>query len=243
MRTMRTMIVSVSVATIVALSSTSLADPTAEDLFNEGQAEYDRHNFALAVERWQAAYRVAKEPALLFNIAQAYRLANDCESALSTYKRFIAEDPASERWKDANAFVRELELKCRPSLTLEDPRRIENTRPVENARSGQSLKMAGVVAGSGVVLLVTGLVLGKHASTLGDEVTAACSTSCDWAVQKDKDATGHRNAAIGYALDALGVAAIAGGAIMYYLGDRTHPVAVSPRLREGGASISWSGAW
>ncbi len=235
---MRTMIA--SVAAIVALSSTALAGPTAEDLFNEGQAEYDRRNYALAVDRWQEAYRVVKEPGLLFNIAQAYRLANDCENALSTYNRFIAEDPASERRKDADAFVRELELRC-PSSThvVEEP-----TRPVGDARSGQSLMIAGgVVAGSGVVLLVTGLVLGKHASTLGDEVTTACSASCDWTTQKDKDAAGQRNAAIGYALDAIGVAAIAGGAIMYYLGDRKHTVSVSPRLREGGASISWSGAW
>jgi hypothetical protein len=93
------------------------------------------------------------------------------------------------------------------------------------------------------VLFVTGLALGKHASTLGDEVTSACSTSCDWEVQKDKDAAGHRDAAIGYTFDVIGIAAIAGGAVMYYLGDRANSVAVSPRPREDGAVVSWSGSW
>ncbi len=237
--------ITIIVATIVVLCSAALAAPTAEELYNAGQAAYDGHNYALAIDRWQEAYRLSKEPGLLFNVAQAYRLANDCENALSTYKHFIATDPTSERRHDADELVHELEGTCGslPSHIVA-PRPVETTRPLENTRPGQQLKLAGlVIGGSGAVLLVSGLVLGKHASTLGGEVTSACATSCDWAIQNGKDAAGRRDAAIGYALDVAGVAGIAGGAIMYYLGDRAHAVTVSPRPRDGGAVFTWSGAW
>jgi hypothetical protein len=168
------------------------------------------------------------------------RLVNDCENALSTYKRFIATDPMSERRQLADDFVRELEGECGTQL----PHIVEDPHPFENTRSGQNLKLAGfVIGGSGAALLVSGLVLGKHASTLSDEVTSACSMSCDWATNKDKDAAGRRDAAIGYALDAVGVAAIAGGAIVYYFGDRKHALTVAPRPGEGGAVVVWIGSW
>ena len=227
------------VAAIVVLKSSVRAAPPAEELFNAGQEAYDHHDYALAIDRWQESYRLSKEPALLFNIAQAYRLANDCENALSTYKRFIATDPMSEKRQLADDFVRDLEGKCGPP-----PHVVEDPHPVENTRSGQNLKLAGfVIGGSGVALLVGGLLLGKHASTMSDEVTSTCSVSCDWAMEKDKDTAGRRDGAIGYALDAVGVAAIAGGAIVYYLGDHKHAVTVSPRPREGGAVVVWNGSW
>lgn len=89
-------------------------------------------------------------------------------------------------------------------------------------------------------MLATGLVLGHHARTLGDEVTTACATGCDWATQKNKDAAGRRAAAIGVALDVVGIAAVAGGAAMYYFG-RKSPVILAP-TREG-ATVAWGGSW
>jgi tetratricopeptide (TPR) repeat protein len=222
-------------AAILARSSTALATPTAEELFNEGQAAYDHRDYARAIERWHVAYQRSREPGLLYNIAQAYRLANDCPHALSTYRTFIEVDPTSDRRILANALVRELEGTCG------SPHVVEDADPVED---GSRRKFAGLVlGGSGAALLVAGLVVGVHASTLGDEVTEACAARCDWATQKGEDAAGRRDAAIGYALDLVGVAAIAGGAILYYLGDRAHTVVLTPRGREGGAVITWSHTW
>jgi hypothetical protein len=100
-----------------------------------------------------------------------------------------------------------------------------------------------MTGGAGVVLTATGLLFGRRASTLGDEVTNACSVSCDWAEQRSKDVAGRRYATIGYTLDVLGLAAIAGGAVMYFLGDRTSGVTVSPTSHDGGAVLSWRGRW
>ncbi len=245
------------------------AQPTAEDLYAEGQAAYNRADWTTAVARWQASYQLSGEVGLLFNVAQAQRQSGDCVGALANYRRFVAADPepTSEQHKLAEDLARELEFKCEeptspptaPSVTR--PTRAPPDRPADQGerlkvtdglgdredqgdRPGRGLKVAGlVVGGAGVGTFATGLVLGHHASSIGDEVTGACRTTCDWTAWKDKDAAGRRDAAVGRALDVAGVAGIAGGAALYYLGVRQGAVTVSPRSREGGAVISWSMSW
>lgn len=245
---------------IAALGGIAAAEPSAEDLYAEGQAAYDRADYPTAIERWRASYEMSGEAGLLFNLAQAQRLAGNCAEALATYKKFLAADSdlVSEQHKLAEDFAQELDAKCPaepvrhiehpvaprlnlvPGLNLGGELTDRNDRPA----SGRSLRVAGLATGgAGVALLVTGLIVGRHANTLGDEVTNACATSCDWADQKSKEAAGRRDAKIGYALDGVGVAAIAGGALMYYLGSRTSTVGVAPPARDGGAVLSWSGSW
>lgn len=231
--------ITIVVVTLAALCSASQADPTAEMLYSEGQAAYDRADYVLAIDRWQESYRLSQEPALLYNVAQAYRMAGDCTHALSSYRQFVAADPLSERRPLADDFVRELEGRCgHPTPVVQDPRH------VESPDSGRSLKIAGLVTGgAGAALVITGLLMGRRASTLGDEVSRACAESCDWTEQRSKDAAGRRAALIGYSLDAVGVAAIAGGALMYYFGDRRAAISIAPRPHEGGAIVTWRGSW
>jgi tetratricopeptide (TPR) repeat protein len=231
----------VVVGVIAALRLDALAAPTAEDLFNEGQTAYNHGDYTVAIDRWQRSYRLSKEAALLFNIAQAYRLEADCEHALSTYKQFIAIDPTSEQRPRADEFIRELEPKCgTPPRLHVDPVPPE----VENSRSGHTLKLAGLVAGgTGAALLAGGLLLGQHASTLGDEVTTACAVSCDWSAQRDKDAAGRRDATLGRIFDGVGLAAIAAGVTVYVLGDRRSEPQLVVRPTPGGAAVTWSGTW
>ena len=244
---------------MVALENAAFAQPgaEAEGLYTEGQTAYDRADYATAIAKWQASYDVSKEAGLLFNLAQAKRLAGDCVGAIATYRRFDMADAdyTSDQHKLAKDFVRELKGTCptrpppqivdRPTLgnalnlatTLNDPK---SNRP----QSGRTWKIAGLVTGGvGVAVLTVGLTLGHHGTSIGDEVTAACQdpTGCDWAALKDKDAQGKREVAIGKVLDVAGVAVIAGGAIFYYLGIRQETLTVVPA--PGGGVVSWSGAW
>jgi tetratricopeptide (TPR) repeat protein len=253
----------VVVTLIAALRTSAVAAPSAEDLYTEGQAAYDRADYPTAIARWRASYEISGEPGLLFNLAQALRLSGDCPGALSTYRKFVAADPdpTSEQHRLAEDLARELDATCDepPPISIapvEPPAAIPareldpdldlaihlSARDDRTPRPGRTLRIAGLaVGGTGVALLVTGLVVGRHARSLGDEVTTTCASGCDWAVQKSKDAAGKRAATIGYALDAVGVAAITGGAIMYYVGLRR--ISVAPRPSEDGAVISWSGSW
>jgi len=221
----------------IAFCEAAQAAPTAEELFNAGQSAYDEGNFMLAVERWQESFRLSREPAIYFNIGQAYRLAGDCERALTNYRRFIAADPTSERRAIADELVSELEQKCgTPAPNSPVAKTVER-------KATSRLRIAGLAtSGAGGALTITGLLYGWRAASLGEEVSSACSVSCDWATWKDKDTRGRRYATIGYALDVAGIAAIAGGAVMYYLG-RERAVSVVPSPNEDGAVISWSGSW
>ena len=247
---------------LAALETTALAQPSAEDLYAEGQAAYDRADYKEAVAKWQASYDLSKETGLLFNLAQAKRLSDDCAGAIVTYRRFVADDPdpTSEQHKLAQDLALELEGKCPaqktavspPPKVVDDPKLGNklnldihlNDRESDRMRSGRTWKIAGLVTGGiGVVTIAVGLGLGHHGASVGDEVTAACAPSCDWTELKDKDARGRRAVALGKALDVVGVAAIAGGAIFYYLGARQEQIAVTPAPGGGGGVVSWSGSW
>lgn len=254
------------VAAIAALGASARAAPSAEDLYAEGQAAYDRADYPTAIERWRASFEISGETGLLFNLAQAQRLSGDCPDALSTYRKFLAADAdlTSEQHRLAEDLARELDSSCdepppissapvEPPTAAAIPDRAADhdliaavplsARDDRTPRSGRSRRITGLaIAGTGAALLVTGLIVGHHARALGDEVTRACASGCDWTTQRSKDAAGRRDAVIGHALDAVGVAAIAGGAILYYVGVR-EDVVVEPRAHGAGIVVSWSGSW
>lgn len=246
---------------LIAVETSAVAQPSAEDLYAEGQTAYDRGDYKVAVTKWQTSYDLSKESGLLFNLAQARRQSGDCPGSLSTYRQFVAADtePTSEQHQLAEDFVRELEGTCPAKAALVAPSKIVappnldqklnsvaglNDRKSDPSRSGRAWKIAGLVTGGvGIVTIGLGLGLGHHGATIGDEVTAACRTSCDWAALKDKDARGARDVAIGKALDVIGVAAVAGGAVFYYLGVRRDSETLTVAPSGGGAVVSWSGSW
>jgi hypothetical protein len=79
----------------VAVSRPAAADPkTAAEWFNVGDNNYNLGNFEKAIEAFRKAYELEKDDALkpiyLYNIAQSYRQAGDCENAVFFYKRFLS---------------------------------------------------------------------------------------------------------------------------------------------------------
>jgi tetratricopeptide (TPR) repeat protein len=63
--------------------------PRGEVLFRRGVAAYDAHEYASAIEWFEKAYATDAEPAILFNIAQAYRALGDCPKALEKVEMFL----------------------------------------------------------------------------------------------------------------------------------------------------------
>ena len=248
-------------ALIMTAGTTAIAQPTPETLYTEGQTAYERGDYGAAITKWQAAYDLSKENGLLFNLAQAKRLAGDCAGALTSYRNFVARDsdPTSDQHKLAGDFAQELASQCSEAPVTNTPSTTNSVAPAPPkvaeislpavrerrdeipVKHGRNWKMAGLVtSGVGVVTLAIGLGLGHHGSEIGAEVTAACRTSCDWSALKDKDIRGRREVAIGRVLDVAGAAAIVGGAVFYYIGMRQESVTIAPR--DGGAVVSWRGS-
>lgn len=121
-------------ALVALLPALAAAEPiTPEAWYVEGNAQYNLGNFDAAIEAFKKAFAaerdVSKKAAHLYNIAQAYRQAKDCDKAQFFYKRFLSlkeqdtERPLSEQVRreveeyivELNACVRyQEEIKSRP---------------------------------------------------------------------------------------------------------------------------------
>src|SRR5690349_15258428 len=81
----------------------------AQRLYGEGTKAYNLGDFAKAIENYKAAYNVLPEPVFLYNIAQAYRLANDLPQAVFFYKSFLRNMPDAPNRAEVEARVKEIE--------------------------------------------------------------------------------------------------------------------------------------
>jgi len=242
---------------LVLLSGVAAADELteAEQLYNEGQAAFDAKRLDEAVVAWERSYVLSNEPALLFNIGQAYRQrakAGDCTKALANYRKFVELDAASEQRPVAEGFMADL----RACVAREAPTPIAvpvavavsaipvetpiATPPVNDTRPRRTKQIIGLtLVGGGVALAATGIYFGRRASTLGGEVTSACDGGCDWAIYGPRDAEGKRAQVKQYVFASAGAAAIVGGGVLYWFGRRD----VTVTTQRGGAVVAWSGSW
>ncbi|WP_437720428.1 PEGA domain-containing protein [Sorangium sp. So ce861] len=109
---------------LMALAATALAPRAAsaeEDieqakaLFNAGAQAYAATRYRDAVQSFEAAYRKAPRPALLFSLAQAYRRLYVVEqspealrAAIANYRRYLEQVPQGGRRADATEALSEL---------------------------------------------------------------------------------------------------------------------------------------
>lgn len=69
-------------------SGESDARRRAAELFARGRAAFERGDYEAALVDLRTSYELVPAPALLFNIAQALRLAGKCEEAAEQYRRY-----------------------------------------------------------------------------------------------------------------------------------------------------------
>jgi tetratricopeptide (TPR) repeat protein len=109
----------------------------------------------------------------------------------------------------------------------------EEERPVadnvDRPHPGRGLKIGGMVTGGvGVALVVTGIVFAMKASSLQGELEDAVAMGTPWNSDLDaKRSDGKSAATMGKVTIGLGVAAIVGGGVMYFLGMKKDKAAAS----------------
>jgi hypothetical protein len=69
------------------------ASKRARDAFAEGTTFFNLGQWDKAVESWQLGYKYKPDPIFLYNIAQAYRLAENHERAVFFYKSYLRNSP------------------------------------------------------------------------------------------------------------------------------------------------------
>lgn len=104
--------------TLLSLTGMAHADDVeqAKAHFAIGARAYEANQFAIAIDAFEEAYRLAPRPAILFSIAQAHRrnyyagrVDRDLLSSIDYYRRYIKDDPQGNRVGEALTALADLE--------------------------------------------------------------------------------------------------------------------------------------
>jgi tetratricopeptide (TPR) repeat protein len=77
--------------------------------FRKGKTYFDLQRYRDAAREYEAAYEAKNDPALLYNIAQSYRLAGEHSSALGAYKAFLRNMPGAPNRAEVEKRIADLQ--------------------------------------------------------------------------------------------------------------------------------------
>jgi tetratricopeptide (TPR) repeat protein len=230
----------------------------ARALAERGRAFHDAGDYGNAIVAFKEAYVMAPSPGLLFNLAQAYRLAGNCDDASLMYRRYLNTGPSPEARLIAEAHlagtdrctqlrglnIRKDEAPGSSAGALRPPTRNGDTVFAEPTSKRAELKKnigIGVALGGGIALTAAAYYA-YDASSASSSVEEAYAKGAKWKDVEAIDQRGERSARYAKILGIGGGVAVVGGVTLYLLGKRAErlaPIAVVPTKH--GAEVSW--AW
>jgi len=133
------------VAWLVSLPVAIAKHPSPQEVeakqhYQSGMAHYDLGEFNAAIDEFKVAYTLTSEPGLLFNIAQAYRLAKEWPQARDFYERYLSLVPDAANRADVQAQL----AKVRAELAAQEDaaKAAEAAKTAEAARTADAAKAA-----------------------------------------------------------------------------------------------------
>lgn len=230
----------------------------ARALAERGRASHDAGDYAAAIAAFTQAYVMAPSPALLFNLAQAYRLQGDCDDAALMYRRYLATNPSPEGRALAEMHLASVE-RCIHMLSLHIPvespsGRIVTPPPREKlaaalAAPAPSRKAAiekdvgvGLAIGGSVALAAAGYYA-VVAHNAANDVAEAYARGAKWKDVAATDARGKSASSRAKVLGAGGAIGIAGGVVTYLIGKHTEGVPVTVATTRQGVEVGMSWAF
>jgi len=227
----------------------------ARALAERGRTLHESGDYANAIVAFTQAYAMAPSPALLFNLAQAYRLQGDCDDAALMYRRYLATNPGPERSALAESQLANME-RCMRKLALHIPIETANlavppppsatvgssatvTRPSRKAQIEKDVGV-GLMAG-GTVSLAIAAAYAVRAHNASNDVAAAYARGARWNEVAPIDSRGKSAARTAKISGGAAAVGIAGGIAMYLVG-RHHeqtPVTVAATGHSVEVSMLW----
>ena len=214
--------------------------------FQEGRQHYDRHEYELAITAFAEAYRLSREPLLLFNIAQSHRLKGDCASAMTFYRRYLEADPHPSNQVELDAAIERCKGVEPPAPTPPPRAEPPATQPAatpapvvpvapppeperEPAPAGSRRKLIGwIVSGAGGAVLATGLAFGAVARSKWHDALEMCDDDRVCSAQGHALAEDARTAGnVATILVGIGAAAAVTGAVLILTAPDEHTVGVA----------------
>jgi len=112
----------------------------AKQYVNAGLAAQSSGDYDTAITFYSKAYELVQHPTLIFNIAQAHRLAGHIEQALTSYKRYLAEDPNGPQAKTARELISVLERRKADEARRAEMRKADDTPKADEARDADEAR-------------------------------------------------------------------------------------------------------
>jgi tetratricopeptide (TPR) repeat protein len=129
---------------VMLLSALAHAAPTSQALkqakahFAQGKAAQDLGKYDEAIAEYEAAYKLAPLPKLLFNIGQCQRLKGDKPKALQAYESYVAAAPDDESADDARDQIAALKLRIEVERAEERSRRAAEEAEAASKRAAEA---------------------------------------------------------------------------------------------------------
>ena len=96
-------------ALLLALAACGHTDP--RELYQRGRVYYRLGDYRAAIRDFEAAYLTTRAPALLYDLAQAYRLDGDRRRALPLYRAYLHDLPKAKNRAEVEERIAELEAR------------------------------------------------------------------------------------------------------------------------------------
>ncbi len=233
----------------------------AERRFQQAEALYKRRDYLAAAAEYQAAYDLSGLPGLLYNVAQSYRLGGEKEKAAAAYRLFLEKAPDHQLAEVARGHLQALERDLagarllppegpdapahRPAANGPQATEERAAEPARANRAGRTLRIAGLIsAGVGLVALGGALHYGIEARKASDAISDNDEGWTGSLLDRYDEGQSAENRM--FVLAGVGAAALAGGAVLYYLGwraGRAEEITVGAAPAAGGGAVSIGGAW
>jgi tetratricopeptide (TPR) repeat protein len=120
----------VAILLAIAPGAQAQTDPNkleAKSHYEKATRLYDVGKYGESIQEYEAAYLLVEDPALLYNIGQAYRLWDRPEEAVRAYKNYLRKRPDASNRGDVEKRISELER------IIEERRRASAPAPVVTA--------------------------------------------------------------------------------------------------------------
>ena len=234
-------------------TAAAVADPQAAKAhFKQGKAFMDAGAYTSAVDEYRAAYELDHRPEMLFNIAQAYRLAELKPQAIEYYQKYLDAQPEGVGADEARRHVATLAKRVGPSIrsnptsspgSLRPNRRCPSPQVGADALSYARIRRGRRLQGSadrrdrdrdaGVIAVALAIKFGLDARLASEDLSSHSGAWTNRQMAELVDGPRSRTH--------MGIAYVAGGllvttgAILYWRGSRTR---LTPIVTSQTASVA-----
>lgn len=216
----------------------------ARKLVDQGIAAYEARDYDKAIALYLKAFSLVPHPILLFNVAQAHRLAGQPDKAVPFYERYLTLEPDGAEAATARAYLSE-------SKVL-----IGRLAPVDATATGR-LKLRSTPDGVNVMLdgvsigttpIERDVAAGAHSITLVEgerlvgarrvEVGAGAVVEVTMAVERPRESGDRSSRLVPVLCWVGGGLALAGSGVAFYFGQQGGPDHPDDKYRYPGASAT-----